>query len=146
MRKWILLVDDDLDIHFLYRKVFERMGMADSIKLFENGAEVLDFLRSSAGEVKLIFSDVNMPVMDGLQLRKAINNDDIHDLKSIPFVFLSTSARDEEVRAAYDLMVQGFFEKGLTLADIENSFRSVLEYWETCTWPAPANPCLSLNG
>ena len=135
MRKWILLVDDDLDIHFIYRKVFERMGLADSIKLFENGAEALDFLKTSWSEVKLIFSDLNMPVMDGLELRRAINREAANDYKSIPFVFLSTSARDEEVKAAHELRVQGFFEKGLTLAEIEKSLRSVLAYWETCTWP-----------
>jgi CheY-like chemotaxis protein len=135
MRKWILLVDDDLDIHYIYRKVFERMGIADSIKLFENGAEVLDFLKTSSHEVKLIFSDLNMPVMDGLQLRRAINQENEHDFRSIPFVFLSTSARDAEIKTAYELMVQGFFEKGLTLAEMEKSLRSVLHYWETCTWP-----------
>lgn len=132
------MVDDDLDIHYIYRKVFERMGMGDSIKLFENGEEVLAFLKTYSHEVKLIFSDMNMPVMDGLQLRRAINQEQSYDFRSIPFVFLSTSARDEEVKTAYDLMVQGFFEKGITMAEIEKSLRSILGYWETCTWPSSA--------
>ncbi len=141
MRKWIVIVDDDLDIHFIYRKVFERMGLADSIKLFEHGEDVLEFLNASSHEVKLIFSDMNMPVMDGLQLRRAINEQAGGDFRSIPFVFLSTSAKNEEVRAAYDLMVQGFFQKGLTMAEIEASLRSILRYWETCTWPEPTAAC-----
>lgn len=138
MRKWIVLVDDDLDIHYIYQKVFERLGMADEIRLFENGEAALDFLRSSAEEVKLIFSDMNMPVMGGLELRKAIVQQEEFDFRSIPFVFMSTSARDAEVRAAYDLMVQGFFQKGLTIKEIEDCIRAVLRYWKNCTWPQPS--------
>lgn len=138
MRKWIVLVDDDLDIHYIYRKVFARMGLADSIKLFEHGEDLLNFLKSSSHEVKLIFSDMNMPAMDGLQLRRAINRHGDGEFRSIPFVFLSTSAKNEEIRAAYDLMVQGFFQKGITMTEIETSLRSIIHYWETCTWPTPA--------
>ncbi len=134
MRNWIVLVDDDLDMHYIYRKVFFKLGLADAIRLFESAEEALDFLRDHSGEVRIIFSDVNMPAMDGLELRRAIAR--MPECKSIPFIFLSTSAHHRDVNQAYDLMVQGFFQKGLTINDIEKSIRTALDYWAKCVVPA----------
>lgn len=135
MRRWIVVVDDDADIHLIYQKVFERIGLQDDVKIFENGEDALDFLHFASSEVKIIFSDINMPVMDGLELRAAINDDLSLDCRAIPFIFLSTSARDREVQAAFDLMAHGVFQKGVTLSEIESCIRIVLNYWNNCRLP-----------
>jgi CheY-like chemotaxis protein len=137
MRRLILMVDDDTDMHFIYRRVFQKLGIGQELRLFENGEEAIEFLSDSAAEVKLIFSDVNMPVMDGITLRRTIAMDEHLGCRSIPFIFLSTSARDEEVRTAYELTVQGFFEKGDTMQEIENTIRIALQYWGKCRLPFP---------
>ena len=135
MRRWIVMIDDDVDMHFIYQKVFENLGMAANLRLFENGSEALEFLEHSARETRLIFSDMNMPVMDGLKLRSIINERADSDMKTIPFIFLSTSAREREVKAAYELFVQGFFQKGETLQDLEGCIKVVLNYWGKCRLP-----------
>lgn len=135
MRRWIVMIDDDVDMHFIYQKVFENLGMSSNLRLFENGSEALEFLDQAARETRLIFSDINMPVMDGLQLRAAINRRADWDIKTIPFIFLSTSAREREVKAAYELLVQGFFQKGENLQDLENCIKVVLNYWGKCRLP-----------
>lgn len=134
MRNWIVLVDDDLDMHYIYRKVFSRLAPENLIQLFESGEEALTFLRSNIGKVSIIFSDVNMPSMDGLEFRRRVAG--MPECKSIPFIFLSTSARETEVAQAYDLMVQGFFQKGVTLDEIESSIQSALSYWRQCVTPS----------
>jgi CheY-like chemotaxis protein len=137
MGKWIVMVDDDLDMHFIYQRVFQHLGLADELKLFENGKSALAYLNDNAHDVKLIFSDLNMPVMDGLELRSAINNDIDSPCRAIPFIYLSTSAREKEVQAAYDLVVQGFFQKGATIEELERIIRTVVEYWGQCRVPEP---------
>ncbi len=52
-----------------------------------------------------------MPIMNGLELRRHIQENEGLRKKSIPFVFLSTAARPKEVEEAYNLTVQGFFVK-----------------------------------
>ncbi len=138
MGNWIVLVDDDLDMHYIYRKVFFRLGLGDLIQLFESGEEALNFLADHSCEVRIIFSDVNMPSMDGLEFRRRIAR--MPECKSIPFIFLSTSAREREVAQAYDLMVQGFFQKGLTINEIEKSISGALDYWGKCLRPAVCPP------
>jgi CheY-like chemotaxis protein len=137
MSKWIVMVDDDLDMHFIYQRVFQRLGLVEDLKLFENGKSALEYLNANAHDVKLIFSDINMPVMDGLELRSTINNDVDSPCRAIPFIYLSTSAREKEVQAAYDLLVQGFFQKGGTIDELERIIRIVVEYWGQCRVPEP---------
>ena len=135
MGRWIVMVDDDVDMHFIYEKVFQRLGLAGSLRLFENGKDALEYLQTNAEEVMLIFSDINMPVMDGLQLRAAIKNNMFSACRTIPFIFLSTSAREREVQTAYELLVQGFFQKGGTINEMERIIRIVIEYWGKCVVP-----------
>lgn len=142
MRNWIVLVDDDLDMHYIYRKVFSRLGLGNVVQLFESGEEALNFLRSNSGDVTMIFSDVNMPSMDGLEFRCKVAQ--MSECKSIPFVFLSTSARDVEVKQAYDLMVQGFFQKGVTMDEITKSIHTALDYWGKCVIPS-VHPAVTVN-
>lgn len=136
MAKWIVMIDDDLDMHYLYQKVFDRIGLGSSLKLFEDGEQALDYLHESGDDVQLIFSDINMPGMDGLELRRLINLDHSCACRLIPFIFLSTSARDKEVKAAYELMVQGFFQKGSTIDALEKTIRIALSYWTRCRVPS----------
>jgi CheY-like chemotaxis protein len=135
MRKCIVMVDDDLDMHFIYQKVFQKLGLLSSLRLFENGKDALQYLKHSADDVKIIFSDINMPEMDGIQLRTAINNEFSFNCRTIPFIFLSTTARELEVENAYELMVQGFFEKGTTMGEIENVIAVAIDYWNKCRVP-----------
>ena len=104
---------------------------------------MLDYLHANSHEVRLIFSDINMPVMDGLELRSTINNEIDSPCRSIPFIYLSTSAREKEVQAAGDLLVQGFFQKGATIDELEQIIRIVLEYWGQCRIPVlhPVGVC-----
>ncbi len=55
--------------------------------------------------------------------------------KSIPFVFYSTSARKESVVKAYDMMVQGFFEKPQSLIEIKTTIKLIMDYWKLCKHP-----------
>ena len=39
MRRWIVMIDDDVDMHFIYQKVFENLGIAANLRLFDNGGD-----------------------------------------------------------------------------------------------------------
>lgn len=131
----IVIVEDDLDDQFLIRKVFERIGVTSELRFFNNGREALTYLQYTEDEIFLIISDINMPIMNGLELRNSINQDERLKSKSIPFVFLSTAARPADVRAAYDMTVQGFFLKEADLTSLEEVFKIMYLYWQRCKHP-----------
>jgi CheY-like chemotaxis protein len=64
----ILVVDDDNAVRLLLRAVLERRG--HSMVEAENGAEGLQYYR--AAPTDLVITDIQMPVMDGLQMIKAL--------------------------------------------------------------------------
>jgi CheY-like chemotaxis protein len=134
-KKWIVMIEDDVDMHYLYRRVFHNLHLDDRLKLFDNAKDALDFLHQAPGETQLIFSDINMPVIDGLELKKKINEDEAIQQYNIPFVFLSTSATDYDIRKSSLLGIQGFFQKGETLDEIENTIKLVLTYWRSSIKP-----------
>lgn len=131
----IIIVDDDTDDHFIFKEVAARLNLSNEVLFFRNGNDVLPYLRTTTQKPFIIFCDVNMPQMDGLELRKTIQNEEHLRRKSIPFVFFTTGANVHQVRLAYDLTVQGFFIKESSFAETEKTFKLILEYWDKCLHP-----------
>ena len=131
----ILLVDDDGDDRQLVESVCRSLLYKNPIVHFENGLQLLDYLSATKEKPFLILCDINMPLINGLELRRKIDEDEQLRRKSIPFVFFSTKALEREVTEAYELTVQGFFEKGDNLEQLTVRLRSILEYWTNCHHP-----------
>ena len=110
----IYIVDDDAEDEDLIKEAFVELGIRNELKFFRSAASILEELKKQAEVPFIIISDVNLPKMDGFQLREKILNDaDIAD-KTIPFIFWSTSASEAQIKKAYDLSVHGFFLKSRT--------------------------------
>jgi two-component system chemotaxis response regulator CheY len=94
----ILVVDDSLSIRMLVSKVLKQEGYG--VLEAANGRLALEKLQGQT-PVNLVITDVNMPVMDGIELVRAIREDTIH--KFTPVIFLTTEmdeAKKDEARAA----------------------------------------------
>lgn len=131
----IIFVDDDADDQFIYEEVCVKLGMKNPVRFFNQAESVLKYLRETTDKPLIIFCDINMPIMDGLQLRKQINDEEELRRKSIPFVFFSTAATASQVKKAYDLTVQGFFLKGHNFAETMSTIKMALDYWRRCYHP-----------
>jgi len=131
----IIFVEDDADDQFIYEEICLKLGMKNPVKFFNKAESLLNYLRETAEKPFIIFCDINMPIMDGLQLRKRINEEEHLRRKSIPFVFFSTAATPSQVKTAYDLTVQGFFIKGHNFAETMSTIKMVLDYWRRCRHP-----------
>jgi len=131
----ILLADDDADDRHLVETVCKSLQINNPIIHFEHGLQLLEYLLVTTEKPFLILCDINMPVMNGLELRRKIDEHEGLRRKSIPFVFLSTSAVQREVERAYELTVQGFFEKGYSLQQLTERLRIIFEYWAVCSHP-----------
>jgi CheY-like chemotaxis protein len=131
----IIIAEDDQDEREILQLVFQRLGVRNELLFFDHGQLILDYLISTYVKPFIIISDINLPVMNGLELRKAIHDNPVLRRKSIPFIFLSTTGNRQVVDLAYEMTVQGFFVKENTMKEIETCIRMILDYWTKCKHP-----------
>lgn len=131
----ILIVDDDEEDLELIKDAFISINVQNEIICMESGPELLSYLRATRKQPLFILCDVNMPLMNGFLLREEINKDKSLLLKSIPFLFLSTSANKEEVSRAYKLTVQGYLKKPTSFTQFQEVLKDTVAYWRHCIHP-----------
>ena len=124
----IILVDDDAEDQELVQLSLHDLGCDNEIKTFKSAEAALEFLYSSAEEPFLIVSDINMPKMDGLTFKRTIDKCPTLRQKCIPFVFLSTST--SFLNESCHLNIQGYFEKGYSMTELNDTMRTILNYWK----------------
>lgn len=105
MAKKILIVDDASLIRNVAHKAAVEAGY--ETVLAENGQAGLDALEEN--EIDLIFSDVNMPVMSGLEMVEKIRAQE--KFKYIPIVMLTTESKAELKELAQKFGVKAWFLK-----------------------------------
>jgi CheY-like chemotaxis protein len=128
----IIIVEDDTDDQEVYTEVIKSMEIPNEIRFFDGGTEALEYLTTTEEQPFIILSDINMPGMTGLELKKNIQDDPYLRAKGIPFVFISTNASNVAVRHAHALSVQGFFEKPNNVEAIQTMFQTLFDYWKLC--------------
>jgi len=131
----IIIVEDDPDDIELYEMIFDEFGLKNRLLIFRNAAQALEYLKKMEVSPFLIICDINMPSMHGLALREIIAEDLELCKKSIPFVFMSTSASKSEVDIAYAETVQGYFVKADSYAGFKQQLTKILDYWTICLHP-----------
>ncbi|QSB28784.1 response regulator [Flavobacterium sp. CLA17] len=132
----ILIVEDDEDDKEILEDVIVSLGNTNKIVWKLNGAEALSFLCSSDEKMLIIFCDINMPIMNGLELKRLIDADPVLRKKSIPFIFYSTAASQQAIEEAYTtLSIQGFFKKENDYQKTKSIVNVVMEYWKNCVHP-----------
>ncbi|MFD2933260.1 response regulator [Spirosoma flavum] len=131
----LISIEDDEDDQYLIARIIEALAIPNELLFFSNGEEALRYLETTSEQPFLILCDINMPIMDGLELRKRINKSDYLRKKSIPFVYLTTAASPELVRIAYDETVQGFHKKAAQYADFQEQIELIIKYWQNCLHP-----------
>ena len=105
----IIIIEDDKDDQEVYSEALKELGILNEIIYFDGAKQVLDYLANTEEQPFIIISDINMPGMTGLELKKYMEDDPYLKSKGIPFVFISTNASKVSVRHAHALSVQGYF-------------------------------------
>lgn len=94
----ILLVDDSKMNRMILKEI---LGGDYSILEAENGQECLEKMQAEAGNIALVLLDINMPVMDGFEVLKAMNAN--HTIEDTPVIMISSEDSDAAIRRSYEL-------------------------------------------
>ncbi len=112
----ILIIDDSS----VMRKIVDRSLRKTQLQIGEvieagDGAEALAKLNGEP-KVQLVFSDVNMPNMDGLEFLKNVKGS-AH--KQIPVIMITTEGTESKVMQALQLGAAGYVRKPFTQVQME---------------------------
>jgi CheY-like chemotaxis protein len=136
----VLLVDDDeIDMEAVQRG-FDALNITNVITVAIDGVEALNILRGESGFDRLsrpyiILLDLQMPRMNGLEFLHALREDD--DLKSSLVFVLTTSNNEEDMKAAYNERVAGYFLKSNIGAEFLALPDLLKQYWRIVQFPLP---------
>jgi len=131
----IVVIEDDRDDKEILTEIFDQLDFKNEILFFGDGEKALDYLTNTDTEPFLILSDINMPKLNGIELREKIHTNEDLRLKCIPYLFFSTTAEQKYVVDAYSKSVQGFFIKPSTFDKLKRVIKIIVEYWQECESP-----------
>ncbi|MEI6145577.1 MAG: chemotaxis protein CheY [Methylococcales bacterium] len=117
-----LVVDDFSTMRRIIRNLLKELGY-NNVDEAEDGSMALAKLNRDTYD--FIVSDWNMPVMDGLELLKAVRAD--AKLAHIPMLMVTAEAKKENIIAAAQAGASSYVVKPFTAATLDEKISKILE-------------------
>ena len=131
----IIIIEDDEDDRLFLKDIFDSLDYPNKIVFFEDPTQVVQYLLDPGVNPFIVLSDINMPKINGYELRNQILAIDKINEKCVPFIFLSTSKNPDNVNKAFKLSVHGYFKKEHDFKTYKIMIRNIVEYWRTSLTP-----------
>ncbi|MDA8621286.1 response regulator [Psychrosphaera sp.] len=127
----IILVDDDNDDVYFFKKAVTDSKVECNVSVFNDGDTLLTFIYEQLNEKKspppLIFLDLNLPKVSGIDVLNKLNIDGI--VSKFAIVIYTTSSDPKDIEMAYDLGAKSYFIKQANKSDLANFLNITKEYW-----------------
>ncbi len=117
----VLVAEDNVTNQKVVMRMLEKLGC--EVTLACDGAEAID--HAAHGGVDLVFMDMQMPGVDGLEATRAIRTM-AGDVARVPIVALTANSMAHERQAALDSGMNGFVSKPVRREDIEKALSEYL--------------------
>ena len=131
----VIIIEDDEDDKEILEEIFTKLNYNNEVVFLTDGEKALAYITRENVFPFLILSDINMPRLNGMELKKKIQTDEQLQVKCIPYLFFTTSASKKSVIDAYSMSAQGFFIKETSTSELEATIRTIMEYWKRCYSP-----------
>lgn len=120
--------DDQEDIDF-FREIIDIIDSNVKVVTQRNGEELLNALNNPPPTPYLVFLDINMPGMNGLETLKRVRESDEH--KNLPVVMFSTSSDDITIQQSKELGATFYVPKSGAFDKLKKSIEHTLKMnWE----------------
>src|SRR4028118_745252 len=87
----VIIIEDDEDDQLFLQEVFHKLNYPNEVLFFSDGQKALNYIHESNILPFVILSDINMPKLNGFELRNKLKTDAELQLKCIPYLFFSTA-------------------------------------------------------
>ena len=128
----ILLVEDSADDEILTLNALRRGGVTAEITVVRDGAEALDYLLPSDGQVqrdlpKLVLLDLNLPKVSGLKVLLRMRTEE--RTRHLPVVVLTSSSEREDINKSYKNGTNAYVRKSINFEEFMDSIRCLEKFW-----------------
>ncbi|MUV04596.1 response regulator [Flavobacterium rakeshii] len=126
----IIIVDDDTDDLEILKEVYNTLPFENRLVVFNDGEDAYQYLKTPEAYPFLIISDINMPKMNGFELRDKVLSDAETSNRIIPFVFISTCANRTMMKTYCSNSFHGYFEKKSDFTEMTDMLDNIIRYWK----------------
>lgn len=131
----ILLVEDNPRDAELMIRALKKRNLANRLFHVSDGVEAIDFLlhkgkfsdRINTISPRIIFLDLKLPKMDGLQVLKEIRSN--YSTRTIPVVIVTSSKEDPDILKAYELGASSYVVKPVDFESFSEVMSNLGFYW-----------------
>lgn len=129
----ILLIEDNADDELLTIRAIKKNNILNQVIVAHDGKEALELLFAKEGnkcqacEPKVILLDLNLPKISGLDVLKAIRED--QRTRNYPVVILTSSKEEEDIKKSYTLGANSYIRKPLDFDQFTDTIKQLGSYW-----------------
>ncbi len=133
-KRIILLVEDNSDDEALTLRAFKKNNILNEVIVARDGAEALDYLfrkgkyaRREKKNPELVLLDLKLPKIDGLEVLKAIRENE--NTKYLPVIILTSSKEEKDILKSYELYANSYIRKPVDFIQFSEAIRQLGVYW-----------------
>jgi len=131
----ILLVEDNKSDAMLTIRTLKKHNLANNLVHLIDGAQALDFIfakgeyanRNIENKPKVIFLDIKMPKVSGLEVLKALKSDET--TKNIPIVMMTSSREEKDIVESHNLGANSYVVKPVGFENFSKTIADLGFYW-----------------
>ena len=132
----ILLVEDNKSDAMLTIRALKKHNLANQLVHLIDGAQALDFIfakgdyegRDMSNMPKVIFLDIKMPKVSGLEVLQVVKSDP--RTKNIPVVMMTSSKEEIDVVSSYDLGANSYVVKPVGFDNFSKTIAELGFFWK----------------
>ena len=126
-RLTVFLAEDSPDDIEIAKRAFKRTKFGCALVIARDGEEALNKLKEASFRPDVVILDINLPKLTGLQVLERTRNE--KRLFGVPFIMLSASDREEDVRASYELGANSYIQKPVVFENFVETLSVLEKYW-----------------
>ena len=131
----ILIVEDNPNDAELTIRALKKSNLANELYVAQDGQEALDFIlcngefefRQHAKPLKVIFLDLNLPKISGLEVLKEIKSNP--KTRMLPVVVITSSKEDPDIKTAYEYGANAYVVKPVDFDDFVKAMQNTGLFW-----------------
>lgn len=131
--KTILLLEDDIVDVMTIKRAIKQLNISNELVVKENGEEGLEYLNTCDDLPGIIFLDINMPKMNGIEFLEKIKPHE--KWTQIPIVVLTTSKDQQDKLATFNQGISGYMVKPVDYPQFKDMIETIKNYWNLSEHP-----------
>jgi CheY-like chemotaxis protein len=123
----ILLVEDNPNDAELTQRALKKSDLGARLAIARDGAEALEYLLSNLPRPKVVFLDLKLPKIDGIEVLRRVRAEE--RTHSLPIVVLTSSQEERDINECYKLGVNSYVVKPVEFDKFYKAVGDLGMYW-----------------